>query len=239
VSELHLRVIVRENEELTIKVVAEKIRLLRVSHMHQMIKCNKPPGDEWEIRLTDLFGIDKHHKHHEELVNRKIKLPFALNFDVRRSRHRVDSDNILKCFKKEGNPNFLLNGEKASFADSICWFITFFLLLQDKQEVGVRRNRVARRKVSKITQDLIDEEYNKCEKLANTHPFLFVLVTDKRLPKDISRNLRENVIIVHAGNDDLFYGPMIALRKLFALSNVSVTDNRTNTTATMDEGKTD
>ena len=208
-----------QNELLSLRVIAEKIRLKKADYEY---KCKLNPSllssKKWTMNLSDLFSIDADHPHSAQLRQQQISLPVSMNFNCYNSPRHVLSGNIDDTFATiEATPiNFLLNAQRAPFADSMCRFIEpLYLLIQDKQSVTDRYHRIQDLSVNDVTYEQIQIEYNKCSAVP-ADKFLFVYITDLHLSSDAYKKLRPNMIVVHAGNDHLFYGPMLSLRKLFA-----------------------
>ena len=111
-------------------------------------------------------------------------------------------------------PLFFQNAGQAHSADSFA-FLSPPLLLQDKQSHTSKRAvqlNGHRRPSSSITEDDVVLEHTKCRPPT---PHLFVYITDELVSPEVEKKMAENEVLIHAGNEEEFFGPFLARSKLY------------------------
>ena len=89
-----------QNGELTLQVIAEKLRLLRIDYdYHVRFNDEKKQEPYWEVDLSSLVGIDSSHQYAEQLRKRKIWVDKNMNYTVFQQRDRLVSSADIKSFE--------------------------------------------------------------------------------------------------------------------------------------------
>ena len=175
----------------------------------------------------------------------KIHVPPLCDWALHLAPIQIEPNNIAQFFEQVNDKNkvFWMNAASASFADNFSRFPdNYFILMQSKQKEKERWKHVNGHVVAPIKWETLKEEYDKC--FPATNKFLsdansyFVSVTDEVLTDDVAAMLYWNMIIIHAGNDHLFYGEILALRKRFSHASEQAIDERTVTRVPPDDSDT-
>jgi hypothetical protein len=108
---------------------------------------------------------------------------------------------------------FVQNAGQAHSADSFV-FLSPPLLLQDKQSQTCKRavQLSVRPSSSSVSVEDIVSEHNKCNPLP---AHLFVYITDELVSAEVEKQLEQSVVVIHAGNEQQFFGPFLARSKLY------------------------
>jgi hypothetical protein len=206
--------------------------------MYFRIECLQE-GEEVMFQVSDLFPTQR-----RSIVHSEFHLPFgqtpeSCSWQIVKSSHRVtaadlssedwetrcrtkaqsDVDRQLTQQLQRALPVFFQNAGQAQSADSFA-FLSPPLLLQDKQSHSSKRagQLNERRPLSSwATVDDIILEHDKCHPPT---PHLFVYITDEPVALEDPLTARqakemEDVVVIHRGNENLFFGPFLARSKLY------------------------
>jgi hypothetical protein len=215
-----------EKERLSLSVLALR--------MYFRIECLQE-GEEATFQVSDLFPTESRSIVPSEFRLPSRRTPESCSWQIVKSNHRVTTDDFSsdhwerRCRSKaepdsDGQPAaaqhqhslrlFFQNAPQAHSADSFA-FLSPPLLLQDKQRHSSKRAVQLQRQrppSSSFTVDDIVLEHSKC---APPTSHLFVYITDESVSLEVHSQLEENEILIHAGNEQEFFGPFLTRNKLY------------------------